>query len=194
LLLLLLLLLLQMGQPLPLPSRIPLPSEGQRQLLDAMQIKIPSTTDELYVSYELPEGWQMVNRNGQKRDDLPDYVIVDDERRIRVTIGGAWKGTYDNELWLRIEKEPLLRVADDEPDQDESKFLSLLRDYRTAVKRTAGCGQRGQVYVDRAHAALSEFAKEHPQDGFLERLPDKHLVQDDGVDGFSGLMAALARN
>src|SRR5947207_1455911 len=88
-----------MGQPLPLPERIPNVHGEQRYKLSAMGIEIVDT-DNQYVHYKLPVGWKMVDSSW--RQDLPDFFIIDDKNMTRVSIHGAWKGTYDNRLELTI--------------------------------------------------------------------------------------------
>ena len=94
-----------MGQPLPLPEKIPRPTDAQNESLKQMGIIVdldgqdPDVTPP-YVTYKLPNEWKIVNRSW--RNDLPIYYIVDDQNKRRVSICGAWKGTYDNELNMYI--------------------------------------------------------------------------------------------
>lgn len=86
-----------MGQPLPLPERIPVPIGKTRQkMLDAGIILNDDDKVDGYITYELPEGWKLVNDS--HRSDLPNFNMVDPQGQTRFTVAGAWKGTYDNEL------------------------------------------------------------------------------------------------
>ena len=93
----------QLHNPCPLPEKIPRPTPSQLVALTDMGIFVKSTT-EPYTGYILPENWAMVDQSC--RADIPIYVIVDAKNQERVAIAGSWKGSYDNELQMKIQKEP----------------------------------------------------------------------------------------
>jgi hypothetical protein len=66
---------------------------------DALQSQ-PRKCD--YVRYTLPQGWRMVDNSF--RQDLPEFYIIDADNMKRVSISGAWKGAYDNDLSLHVLK------------------------------------------------------------------------------------------
>lgn len=88
-----------MGQVLPLPERIPPPTQSQAEQLESMGVVVAPKEDG-YCPYTLPSGWSI--KDCSERSDLPIFKIVDQERNIRVVIDGAWKGTYDNDLSMKI--------------------------------------------------------------------------------------------
>ena len=92
-----------MGQPLPLPERIPHPSDAVYTRMKEVGISADVDSSERYISYTLPTGWKMVDAS--RRQDLPIYYIVDASDMIFFEINGAWKGTYDNELYICAKKE-----------------------------------------------------------------------------------------
>uniref|UniRef100_A0A6C0C6X5 Uncharacterized protein n=1 Tax=viral metagenome TaxID=1070528 RepID=A0A6C0C6X5_9ZZZZ len=93
-----------MGQPLPLPERIPLPDDEDMLEFKKMGIEIvPEDPPQQYVKYKLPIGWKTVDSS--YRQDLPCFYIIDHENMKRISIHGAWKGTYDNELSLHVLSE-----------------------------------------------------------------------------------------
>lgn len=104
-----------MGQLLPLPERIPAPTGSQKFQLSEMGILIlddqnPSTNPPPeYVRYSLPTGWKMVDKSW--RQDLPNFVIVDTDDMIRVTIQGSWKGSYDNTLDMCVNNTPYEKLV-----------------------------------------------------------------------------------
>lgn len=114
-----------MGQPMPLPERIPRPrTDKQAEQLAAMgltwcaeECDAKTGRPVSYVQYTLPDGWRMVDRS--RRSDLPDFAIVDSDEMIRITIAGSWKGTYDNELRLRVEDGTARFMPETEPMQYE---------------------------------------------------------------------------
>jgi hypothetical protein len=103
-----------MGQMMPLPSRIPEPTTKQLAKLTEMGVTI-GEKNEGYVRYTMPSGWKMVDQSW--REDLPNFAMVDTDGNIRVTINGSWKGTYDNELHMRIASAPFDKYEpkDEEP-------------------------------------------------------------------------------
>ena len=92
-----------MGQPLPLPERIPAPNDVQRKQLAIMGINVGSVAQG-FASYDLPNGWRMVDKSW--RHDIPCWYIVDPDNMARWLIRGSWKETYDNELYLDIVEKP----------------------------------------------------------------------------------------
>jgi hypothetical protein len=92
-----------MGQVLPLPERIPRPNpntdEGKKIIKAFNKFGIEfEDTQELYITYKLPNGWRTIDDS--RREDLPQYYIVDDTNMVQFFIGGSWKGTYDNNLYM----------------------------------------------------------------------------------------------
>ena len=61
-------------------------------------------------------------------------------------------------------------------------FDSLIRGYHATVRSTAGCGSRGQMYIDTAWDKIDSFARSHPE--FRPRVPKKTVQHDDGYGGF----------
>lgn len=117
-----------MCQPLPLPERIPFPrGEKQKQQLFDMGITWDSEGEDKYVTYTLPNGWQMINAT-TFRNDLPKWYIVDSEMRKRVCISGSWKGTYNNDLNMDVYKEPgeILVIKDRNPQPSETDDVAIL--------------------------------------------------------------------
>lgn len=93
-----------MGQSLPLPEKIPYPKAEVRSMMETDGIKLLGDAE--YVAYTLPPYWKM--RDVSTRQDLPDYYIVDEDNYGRYHIHGAWKGTYDNKLYIQHVKEKRL--------------------------------------------------------------------------------------
>lgn len=112
-----------MGQPLPLPERIPRPNETQLRSLELMGITV--IEDEMkedldkhdkiikssYLRYTLPQGWKMVDASW--RQEFPDYYIIDGNGMKRVSVGGSWKGIYDNSLSLCVFEDDSIKFEDD---------------------------------------------------------------------------------
>jgi hypothetical protein len=99
-----------MGQPLPLPTKIPVPSSNVISELGDMGITIEDS-QQTYSAYRMPDGWKMVDRSW--RQDLPKFSMVDTDNNIRVTISGAWKETYDNDITLRVQHAPFEKFVHD---------------------------------------------------------------------------------
>lgn len=105
-----------MGPACPLPERIPLPNDELLNMMIADGIVINQddiTTpsgDAKFVTYSLPSGWSIVDKSW--RVDLPNYYIIDSCRMTRYYIHGAWKGSYDNELYISKITNP--KNVDDE--------------------------------------------------------------------------------
>jgi len=85
-----------------------------------MGVRVNYEDEGEYVTYTMPEGWRMVDRSW--RQDLPDFAMVDLDGQIRVSITGAWKGTYYNYLTLRIMDTPY-DVYQCEEDEGENKEI-----------------------------------------------------------------------
>lgn len=108
-----------MGQtlftPLPLPNEIPRPDEKMAAIMKESGIVINGIDNEEsgdYLTYDLPCGWKMVDAS--YRQDIPIFHIVDANDMIKFTVSGQWKGTYDNRLRIRQEKEPTKYVPREE--------------------------------------------------------------------------------
>ena len=92
-----------LSSSLPLPERIPNPEPEVKTRMEECGITIESS-EAVYVSYDLPSGWKLVDQSD--RADLPQFYIVDTEDKGRFKISGSWKGTYDNELKIYIVASP----------------------------------------------------------------------------------------
>lgn len=78
------------------------------------------------------------------------------------------------------------------PDTLDDQFNALLDIYRRSIDLTAGCGERGQFYIDSAHDELVKFGREHPT--FANRVPSLYRCHNDGYDGVaSGIGHAFSR-
>jgi hypothetical protein len=75
-----------MGQALPLPERIPRPNEEQSIQLRKKGIVCLLADPCQYVTYTLPQGWQMLDR-GQSVEK-PHFVVVDTNYAIHLSIWG----------------------------------------------------------------------------------------------------------
>ena len=162
---------------LPLPKRIPMPDDEQLLDLQRMGITIveeDTGPDNAYVAYTLPKGWEMVDAT-EGRKDLPKFYIIDDESMIRVVIRGVWKGSYHNELSLYIRYDDNLEKWSP-PAQEEKQFAELLRRYQITIEVTAGCGFRGQSYLDEIYRQIEEFVSNNPS--YRDRMPRKHISSD----------------
>ena len=71
----------------------------------------------------------------------------------------------------------------------QEKWSKLQSKYKSALDRNAGCGERGQSYVDAAYAKLVEFTKHAPE--YEKELPRKVKMYDDRMGGFTGASASL---
>ena len=129
-----------MGVPMPLPERIPMPNDEQHLLLKSMGIEIivPENDTEQkqqYVKYKLPEGWKMVDSSWRR--DLPDFYIIDDESKKRISIFGSWKGSYDNELRLRILRDDQIELyvppKDDTVEASETSNQNIIGQFAEAM-------------------------------------------------------------
>jgi len=171
----------------PLPKKIPIPNDEQRLIMIKWGIKLHEPDVECeYIEYILPDGWQIIEQSN--RSDLPIFNIIDDQRFKRICIDGSWKGAYDNKLYLSCYKEPFEKIK--EKSIDEIEYDSLIREYEHSIEFTSGCGERGQFYIDTAFQKLKEWIESHP--GTPEKLPRRHICQNDGTDGVStGLAIAI---
>jgi len=80
--------------------------------------------------------------------------------------------------------------SDANDDSETQQYESLMREYQASLDFTAGCGPRGQIYIDQAYRKLATFVDAHPN----YRLPQKHICQDDGTSGLATGVASMARN
>ncbi len=90
---------------MPLPEWIPTPSEEQKVTMQSWGFVFPTTFDRtLYGSACVPaippKRWKYVDVS--QRSDLPYCQIIDTEGQVRASVHGAWKGTHDNKLTLRL--------------------------------------------------------------------------------------------
>ena len=112
-----------MGQALPLPERVPRPLGTQSIILERLGFKTHG--DGPYVVLELPEGYSWSDRSSHA--DLPDwYVMKDGIAYIRVN--GTWKGTYDNDLYMRVYEEgttDITPLPDTEPAPCETSGAKM---------------------------------------------------------------------
>jgi hypothetical protein len=97
--------ILTMGQPCPLPQRIPrVNSKEVQQALKDAGITLDTEEKGNYVKFTMPTGWKMVDDSW--REDLPNFYILDDEKKGRFHIHGSWKETYDNSLEMEVCEAP----------------------------------------------------------------------------------------
>jgi len=68
--------------------------------IEVVDTDILTMGQDQYVHYKLPIGWKTVDNSW--RQDLPEFLIIDNNNMTRVSISGAWKGAYDNHLTLII--------------------------------------------------------------------------------------------
>jgi len=73
-----------------------------------------------------------------------------------------------------------------------AEFDRLFVRYMHSLEFTAGCGSRGQHYVDDAWEELNKFTKSNPQ--FEKRVPRKHWCDDDGTGGLSSGLVSGAQS
>jgi len=67
------------------------------------------------------------------------------------------------------------------------------REYRISLEFTAGCGERGQCYIDEAYEKLKAAHQDlSPELRAANPLPAKQRATDDGSFGLASGMAALA--
>jgi len=70
-------------------------------------------------------------------------------------------------------------------------FDGLIRNYHATIRSTAGCGSRGQRYIDTAWNKIDAFARSHPE--FRARVPKKTIQYDDGYGGFASGFSNYSR-
>lgn len=91
---------------------------------------------------------------------ISSYVSPVDEKKegVEETKGYNSDSSVESDVEVKTEKETL-----------ESEFQSLMFQYNHSISFTAGCGDRGQHYIDNAWQRLQDFVKEHPE--FEARIP-----------------------
>jgi hypothetical protein len=169
-----------MGQTCPLPERIPKPTDQQLNIMINWGITFNDLDNEqnkLYVPYSLPDGWKIVDQ--RHRHDLPCSYIIDEKCMKRCVIDGAWKGTYDNYLNLRLYSYPYNPLYDNIDSVKQEEYQNLLLALRKTEESVAGCGNRAQLYIDNSYKNLENFVKANP----TFKLPMKPICYDDGSQG-----------
>lgn len=83
-------------------------------------------------------------------------------------------------------------VTTDAPsEEDETKVWNkLIAEYESTCRVVAGCGTRGQHYIDKVMSKIREFVRQHPK--FGTKLPGHYQNDDDGVSGTSVAVASVA--
>ena len=124
-----------MGQSLPLPERIPVPSDNDTELMKEMGFKFGEIVED-HIKYVLPEKWTL--KNSSSREDLPNWYFVDEKNMKRIQISGSWKGSYDNELNLRILETPKkFEEPKKSPIPNETSPEKMREKFRKALLKTA---------------------------------------------------------
>ena len=74
----------------------------------------------------------------------------------------------------------------------QEEWSELQSEYQIVLDMTAGCGEKGQYYVNAAYAKLVEFTKRAPE--YEKELPRKVKMygDGDGMGGFTGASTATA--
>jgi hypothetical protein len=171
-----------MGQSLPVPEKIPYPrTTKQSNELVNMGIVIHSIPEEEkdkeHATYELPEGWRMVNTNPDGRQDLPEWHILDEKNQMRVLVSGHWRVSYDNNLHLRILDPRHLQVytpSISKIEPHDKRWKKYLKRYEQVVLLGTQGWLLRQIHVDLVYEELVTFCKEHPS--YESQLPKKCIV------------------
>ena len=179
-----------MGPPLPLPIRIPLPDQSVLDQMTADGIKVHVQPDKAYASYELPEGWKMVNSSSQA--DLPVFFIIDEKQLQHYLISGVWKVdtelkialsicAVDPEPWQPPEKPALPPVQPDAPSTSESAATSPAKEAAPApAKEAAPAPAKEAAPAPAKEAAPANEAKRRVMQFCQEMGPEWEFCQELG--------------
>lgn len=89
------------------------------------------------------------------------------------------------------EKVEVVQDVEKEPSLEE-QFDTLMRRYLNTISFSAGCGSRGQGYIDSAYTKLTQFTSVHPE--FRDRLPQKSKCYDDGTGGMISCLMSIGKS
>ncbi len=131
-----------------MPERIPRPNEKQAVQLQEMGVVVLVEPDKRYWACTLPEGWRWEDESD--RGDLPDWCVVDQQQRVRISVQGSWKGSYDNKLSLYIKTTN----SDGDYPAWKPSFRYHHRRYREAISEIDEEAEDAQQKADEAFAAI----------------------------------------
>ncbi len=106
--------------------------------------------------------------------------VEEKKEEVKETDGYSSDSSVESATEVKTEAESL-----------DSKFSSLIFEYNHSIRFTAGCGSRGQYYINAAWEKLQNFVKEHPE--FESEMPKtKYRQRDDGTGGMATGLATFA--
>ena len=87
--------------------------------------------------------------------------------------------------------EPIQKPEPIQYTREEARvhFNKLLTSYYRTIEWSAGCGKRGQPFIDNEWNDLNEFAQTYPE--LRSEVPEKAIQYDDGQRGLTGAANAF---
>jgi len=151
-----------MGAACPLPRRVPYPGEKEREYFSKYGITFgepgpQEATTGMYSSIHFKGEGKLVNQTDN--EEWPKYDVIGtdaDGKLVKVGfISGSWKGSYDNNLWIRIEK----------PSAPKKEYTGKVKEStvlpnRVAQKLVLDAAQSGDIETMKFALMAHEKAKE----------------------------------
>ena len=172
------------GVQVELPVR-----EGNKAKWDSFGVRWIGSFDgnPFLVRAELPLDWNLREKAATDFDKR-SFIVLDNDGMPKADVYmkiASWdKWATVNVISGTEAAEMKVALA---PKAGQEEFDSLLASYNSVVRTSCG-----QIYIDEAHSKLEAFVETHSD--FRSDLPTKHRCYDEGAQGLSGAMMALAEN
>lgn len=174
------------GVQVDLPVR-----NGNKEKLDSLGVQWIGSLKEgsFLAKAELPIGWAV--REEPCDFDKRIFTVLDGENVPKASVYMKL-AFYDQYARVNVysDEEAAALKAQFAPKDGQEEFNALLDAYDGTIKANQGCGERGQILMDKAYASLEAFVASHPQ--FRSELPVQRLCYDDHNRGITTGMMALA--
>lgn len=114
-------------------------------------------------------------------------------RKVQQQFNKKWKVDRQIQKLAEVGEPHIVSTPDEDRLGTDDEFDDLMDSYLHSIRFTAGCGARGQLWVDDAYKKLLDFVADHPV--YKERMKSisRHRVSDDGHFGAATGIAVAMR-